>query len=104
MACYGPLGRATATPAERLWRRFASRQPISGTTIQVLAWCGDQATALGKQALLLVWDNVSWPRSQTAPHGLDAHHQFVKQSQHGVRLVVCRLPRRSPWLNPIEPK
>ena len=22
----------------------------------------------------------------------------------GVRFVVCHLPRKSPWLNPIEPK
>jgi transposase len=31
------------------------------------------------------------------------HHQQVKRGAVGVRLVVCRLPSKSPWLNPIEP-
>jgi len=32
------------------------------------------------------------------------HNRRVKQSGHGVRLLVCYLPIKSPWLNPIEPK
>ena len=32
------------------------------------------------------------------------HHQHVKTSQRGVRIVACWLPVKSPWLNPIEPK
>jgi hypothetical protein len=27
-----------------------------------------------------------------------------KQGATGLRLVVCQLPSKSPWLNPIEPK
>jgi hypothetical protein len=33
-----------------------------------------------------------------------AHNRRVKASGQGVRLVVCQLPIKSPWLNPIEPK
>ena len=33
-----------------------------------------------------------------------AHNRHVKQSGTGVRLVVCFLPSKSPWLNAIEPK
>ena len=32
------------------------------------------------------------------------HNQQVKRGAMGVRLVVCHLPSKSPWLNPIEPK
>jgi hypothetical protein len=28
----------------------------------------------------------------------------VKQTGQGVRILACRLPSKSPWLNPIEPK
>ncbi len=31
------------------------------------------------------------------------HNQTVKTSG-GVRILVCHLPVKSPWLNPIEPK
>jgi hypothetical protein len=33
-----------------------------------------------------------------------AHNRRAKASGTGVRLVVCQLPIKSPWLNPIEPK
>ncbi len=32
-----------------------------------------------------------------------AHNRAVKQ-QGGVRLIICLLPVKSPWLNAIEPK
>ncbi|HEY0020233.1 MAG TPA: transposase, partial [Longimicrobium sp.] len=32
------------------------------------------------------------------------HNRAVKRSGTGVRILVCRLPTKSPWLNPIEPK
>jgi hypothetical protein len=35
---------------------------------------------------------------------LRQHNQQVKRGAKGVRLVVCHLPSKSPWLNPIEPK
>ena len=28
----------------------------------------------------------------------------MKAAGNGCRLLVCRLPSRSPWLNPIEPR
>jgi hypothetical protein len=33
-----------------------------------------------------------------------AHNRQVKREGRGVRILVCRLPTKSPWLNPIEPK
>ena len=35
---------------------------------------------------------------------MGAHNRQVKQTGTGVRMVVCPLPVKSPWLNPIEPK
>ncbi len=33
-----------------------------------------------------------------------AHNRHVKAPGRGGRLVVCPLPIKSPWRNPIEPK
>ena len=49
-------------------------------------------------------DNASWHRSHAVRHWVRQHNQQVKQGGAGVRIVVCHLPSKSPWLNPIEPK
>jgi transposase len=104
LACYGLLLRATPTTPEQLWRRFAAGQPVSGLTTQFLAWGCDKLAALGKEALRLIWDNASWHKSREVRRWIRAHNRLVKEQRQGVRLVPCRLPSKSPWLNPIEPK
>jgi hypothetical protein len=56
------------------------------------------------RAAVLLWDNASWHESQIVRRWLHAHNRQVKQTGQGVRLIVCFLPVKSPWLNPIEPK
>lgn len=104
LACYGLLVRPTPTTLEQLWLRFATGQPVSELTTQFLAECSDHLAALGKQALLLIWDNAAWHTSYRVRAWLHAHNQIVKQTKRGVRILACRLPSKSPWLNPIEPK
>jgi DDE superfamily endonuclease len=104
LACYGVLLRATPTMPEQLWLRFATGQPVSALTLQFLTWCCQRLAALGKRALLLVWDNASWHKSQLVRTWLRAHNHHVKRTGRGVRIVPCLLPSKSPWLNPIEPK
>jgi transposase len=103
LACYGLLLRATPATPEQLWLRFATGQPVRALTLQFLAWCCDRLAALEKRALLLVWDNASWHKSQVVRTWLRGHNRHVKQTGRGVRIVACRLPSKSPWLNPIEP-
>jgi hypothetical protein len=107
LACYGLLARWHPTDAnaqEAIWLRFVDGRPVSTSTIAFLAWCCDQAAALGKAAILLVWDNASWHLSHAVTDWLRDHNQQVKSTGQGVRLLPCRLPSKSPWLNPIEPK
>jgi transposase len=104
LACYGLLVRATSTTPEQIWLRFATGQPVSELTTQFLAWCSERLAAQGKRALLLVWDNASWHKSQLVRRWLRQHNRAVKAGAAGVRLVPCLLPSKSPWLNPIEPK
>jgi hypothetical protein len=107
LACSGLLVRdfAPAAPTpEAIWLRFVVGRPVSGLTTQYLAWCCARAAALGKAALLLIWDNASWHLSEAVRQWIGDHNRQVKQTGQGVRLLVCPLPVKSPWLNPIEPK
>ena len=107
VACYGLLTRAWDRAHQRreeMWLRFVDGRPVSAVTIDFLAWCAQQAQRQGTRAVLLVWDNASWHDSQIVRRWLRAHNHAVKQTGVGVRLLVCPLPVKSPWLNPIEPK
>jgi transposase len=104
LACYGLLVRPGPQQSEQMWLRFVSGRPVSAVTIDFLAWCSAQLAAQGFTALVLIWDNASWHRSHAVRHWIRQHNQQVKCGAVGVRLVVCQLPSKSPWLNPIEPK
>ena len=77
---------------------------MSAVTIDFLAWCSAQLAAQGFTALLLIWDNASWHRSQAVRHWIHQHNRRVQRGAAGGRIVACHLPSKSPWLNPIEPK
>jgi hypothetical protein len=104
LACYGLLVQPGPQKADQVWFRFVTGRPVSAVTIAFLAWCSARLAAQGFTALLLIWDNASWHRSHAVRRWLRQHHRQVKQGATGVRLVVCPLPSKSPWLNPIEPK
>jgi hypothetical protein len=70
---------------------------------EVLAWCSARLAAQGVTALRLIWDQASWHRRHAVRRGLRPHHQQVKRGAFGVRLLVCPLPSKRPWLNPLEP-
>jgi len=106
VACYGLLTRAWDRAQQRreeMWLRFVEGRPVSAVTIDFLSWCAQQAQIQGKRAVLLVWDNASWHDAQIVQNWLRAHTHAVKRTGVGVRLLVCPLPVKSPWLNPIEP-
>ena len=99
LSCYGLLRADT----QRVWVRFVDGRPVSQVTEDFLEWVAEQLAAEGKAALLLVWDNASWHISQRVRSWIKGRNRRVKL-QGGVRIVVCRLPVKSPWLNPIEPR
>jgi transposase len=104
LACYGVLLRGQTAADNRVWLRFVDGRPVSDITIQFLAWGSTKLAAEGKTAWLLVWDNAPWHGSKAVRQWVHTHNQQVKASQkRGVRIVLCFLPSKSPWLNPIEP-
>jgi transposase len=106
LASYGLLVSCPADPEhlqEQVWLRFVVGRPVSAITTQFLAWSCDKLEAIGKKALLLVWDNAPWHTSKAVRQWSRDHNRQVKQSGKGVRILPCYLPIKSPWLNPIEP-
>jgi hypothetical protein len=71
--------------------------------MQFVAWCCDNLEAIGKQALLMAWDNASWPIKKEVRNWIKAHNRQVREQGQGVRIIACHLPSKSPWLNSIEP-
>jgi transposase len=82
--------------------RFVDGRPVSHLTTACLTWICEQLTAEGKKVLALVWDNASWHISQEVRSWIGDHNRQAKRDG-GVRILVCRLPVKSPWLNRIEP-
>jgi len=99
VACYGLYLPALA----QMLVRFVAGRPVSSITCAFLAWLLAYLGAQGKRALFMIWDNASWHNSQIVREWIKAYNRRVKR-EGGCRLIVCRLPSKSPWLNPIEPK
>ena len=66
--------------------------------------CCQSLAAQSITALVLIWDNASWHKSQIVRTWLRNPNRTVKQTGEGVRILSCLLPSKSPWLNSIEPK
>ena len=99
IACYGLF----RTDTGQMLLRFVDGRPVSAVTIEFLTWVVGQLATDGKRVFVLVWDNASWHISKKVRQWIRDHNRRVK-SEGGVRILECRLPVKSPWLNPIEPK
>jgi len=107
LACYGILLRWRETAEvgrEKMLVRFVDGRPVSVITTQFLEGVCQEVEKLGKAVLAMVWDNASWHISKIVRQWILEHNRAVKRQSKGVRILVCRLPVKSPWLNPIEPK
>lgn len=100
VACYGVYLRTSA----QVLVRFVEQRPISEITCQFLEWVTVQVSQMGKRVMPLIWDNATWHLFKQVQQWIRHHNRQVKQAGRGVRLIVCRLPVKSPWLNAIEPK
>jgi hypothetical protein len=99
LCCYGLL----RTDPDNVWLRFVDGRPVSHVTTAFLTWVCERLAREQKTVLVLVWDNASWHISREVRTWIRQHNQRVKRAG-GVRLLSCRLPVKSPWLNPIEPR
>lgn len=106
LACYGLLVRwknDKAQNQEKIWLRFVEGNPCTALTIQYLQWTCSKAHRFGKRVLVIFWDHASWHVTTKVLDWVRTHNRQVKQTGKGVRLLICFLPKKSPWLNAIEP-
>jgi hypothetical protein len=106
LACYGLLVRwknDRAHRKEKIWLRFVAGNPCKELTIKYLSWSCSKARQAGKRVLVMFWDHASWHVSHVVLDWVHKHNRQVKQAGKGVRLLICFLPKKSPWLNAIEP-
>ena len=99
LACYG----LWLPERERMLLRFVAGRPVSGITCAFLAWVAGQLAAEGVRVLALIWDDAPRHVSRAVRAWIRDHNRRAKRDG-GCRLLVCRLPSKSPWLNPIEPR
>ena len=100
IACYGLWLKSDA----QMLLRFVEQRPVSEITCRFLEWVCQQVGEMGKRVMPLIWDNATWHLSKQVRQWIKQHNTQVKQTGIGVRLIVCKLPVKSPWLNAIEPK
>ena len=84
--------------------RFVDGRLISGITTQFLSWCSEKLYAGGKKVWVLIWNNASWHISKEVRGWINYHNRESKRAGEGVRIISCHLPKKSPWLNAMEPK
>ena len=102
LACYG-LYLPDHEEQSRMLVRFVQGQPVSALTCRFLSWLAPQLQSEGLKVLVLFWDNASWHISQSVRQWIGQHNRQAKK-EGGLPLLVCRLAKKSPWLNNIEPK
>jgi hypothetical protein len=99
LACYGLLRADTGA----MLLRFVDGRPVSQVTEDYLGWLCERFAGEGKRVFVLVWDNAAWHVSKRVRRWIGEHNRRVKR-EGGCKIVVCGLPVKAPWLNPIEPK
>lgn len=86
----------------KLYLYPCEKRPVSDETIHFLQWIMQAAAVEGKKVVIIVWDNATWHTSAKVKRWIRRYNAIAKQKRLP-RLLVCPLPKRSPWLNPIEP-
>jgi hypothetical protein len=81
--------------------RFVEGRPIGDLTALFLSWVCDQLQTEGKSRLIVIWDDPSWHSGRPVLNWLEGHNRDVNRDG-GVKVVLCPLPVKSPWLNNIE--
>lgn len=88
---------------DEVWLRFVEGNPCGNLTIQYLEWLLEKTQQVGKKVLVMIWDHATWHKSVAVRTWIRDHNNAVKKAHNGVRLLPFLLPKKSPWLNPIEP-
>lgn len=99
IACFGAADLET----EQVHVYFSDGQPNSEHTILFLQLLLEVARQAKKRVLVLNWDHASWHKSGRVKQWVRTHNRRAK-AEGDVRLLTFLLPKKSPWLNTMEPR
>ena len=87
--------------SQETFLRWAAGQPDSEEMVRFLKALMAHWTKKGKRFIVLFWDKASWHTSKRTQSWIRAYNRQAKQKGL-TRLIICKLPTRSPWLMPLE--
>jgi hypothetical protein len=82
---------------------FCEGQPNSEQAWAFAQRLLDTARQEEKRVMVIIWDHASWHKSKRLKGWIHAYNRQAKL-EGDVRLLTFLLPKKSPWLNPIEPR
>ena len=91
--CASQKMRESSKSSASQYTNCRAERPVSSVTTQFLGWSCEVLGAEGKRVLLVVWDNDV---SREVRTWIREHNRAVKKAGAGVRILVCRLPTKSP--------
>jgi transposase len=80
---------------------WSDGNPNSERMVEFLAQLMHHWTHKGKRFIVLLWDKASWHTSYRTRNWIRTYNRRAKR-HNLTRLIVCKLPTRSPWLMPLE--
>ena len=105
LACYG----ATRADTQQMYLAFCPGQPNSEHTILFFQYMLGEVKKINMSAktpvklLYFIWDHASWHKSKKLKAWMCEHNQQAR-GKEDVKVAAWLLPKKSPWLNPIEPR
>ncbi len=99
LACFGALRQ----DQKQVYLYFSQGQPNSEQTWAFVQRLLVAARQEGKRVVVIIWDHASWHKSKRLKRWIHDYNRQAKQ-KGDVRLLTFLLPKKSPWLNPIEPR
>ena len=97
LACFGAVRQDT----QQTYLYFSDGQPNSEHTWLFIMGLLTIARREKIRVVVMIWDHATWHKSKRLRQCIRSYKLAAKESGQP-RLLTFLLPRKSPWLNPIE--
>ena len=99
LACFGAVRQDT----QQTYLYFSQGQPNSENTWLFIMGLLAIARREKIRVVVIIWDHATWHKSKRLRQWIRTYNLAAKESGQP-RLLTFLLPKKSPWLNPIEPR
>jgi transposase len=99
LACFGAVRQDT----QEIYLYFSNGQPNSEHMWLFIMGLLALARQAEIRVVVMIWDRATWHKSKRLRQWIRAYNRAAKQTEQP-RLLTFLLPKKSPWLNPIEPR